>query len=183
MKEYNIDQILWIDETGCDRRKLQRNYGYSIRGMPPRDHSLTLHGKRYSVIAVMSVDGVEDIHIVENNVNGDTFLDFIHLCILPIIMPFSGINPWSIVVMDNAAIHHVAAVEETLNGVGVIVRYLPAYNPDLNPIEEVFAEVKHFLTINNLALQATDSPSTMIAMAFCQVSSKNCLSYVQHSGY
>ena len=58
------------------------------------------------------------IIIVENNEI------LLYACV--IIMPFNGINPRSIVVMDNAAIRHVAAVEKTLNGVGVIVRYLPS---------------------------------------------------------
>ena len=32
--------LIWIDETGSDRRNALRKYGYGIRGQPPQDHSL-----------------------------------------------------------------------------------------------------------------------------------------------
>ena len=38
-----------------------RKYGYSIRGIPPHDHWLLLHGVKYSGIAVMSLEGVLDV--------------------------------------------------------------------------------------------------------------------------
>lgn len=104
---YNPRMILWVDETGCDRRKLIRDYGYGIRGIPPRDHTLKLSGKRYSVIAIMSTDGVEDIYIQEGNVTGEVFLDFVRRCLIPVLMPFNSHNQKSIVIMDNASVHKV----------------------------------------------------------------------------
>ena len=75
---------------------------------------------------------------------GKTFLDFIR-CLIPVLVPFDGVSPNSIVVMDNASIHHVDSVVETILSVGALVRFLPPYSPDMNPIEEVFGEVKHLL--------------------------------------
>ena len=40
--------------------------------------------------------------------------------------------------MDNAAIHHVEAVIDVLTAAGILIRFLPPYNPDLNPTEEAF---------------------------------------------
>ncbi len=37
--------------------------------------------------------------------------------------------------MDNASIHHVQNVVQTLEGLGVLVYFLPPYSPDLNPIQ------------------------------------------------
>ena len=42
--------VLWIDETGSDRRNALRKYGYHIRGQPPQDHQLKLRGIRYSAV-------------------------------------------------------------------------------------------------------------------------------------
>jgi len=53
-------------------------------------------------------------------------------------------------IMDNASIHHVDPVVELITAAGALVRFLPPYSPDLNPIEEVFAEVKHFWKKMNL---------------------------------
>ena len=53
--------LVFIDETGSDRRNGQRRRGYSVRGIPPRDHRLLIRGVRYSGIAVMSLEGVHDM--------------------------------------------------------------------------------------------------------------------------
>lgn len=175
--------IVWIDETGFDRRNSLRKFGYGIRGLPPVNYSLKLRGRRYSAIGILSTDGVEDVYIVDESVNGEKFLFFVRKYLLPILMPFNGSNPKSIVVLDNASIHHTAAVEATIRSVGAIVRYLPPYSPDMNPLEEVFAEVKQFLVSNDPILQSTQSPSTIINHAFLSVSVANCNSYIAHAGY
>lgn len=183
MMTYDPEMFLWIDETGCDRRKLIRDYGYGIRGIPPIDHTLMLSGKRYSIIAIMSTDRVEDIYIHKDSVNGDVFLDFVRKCLLPILMPFNGYNPNSIVIMDNASVHKSEEVLEMINSVGALLRFLPPYSPDLTPIEEMFAEVKGYLKANDAVVQATTTPETILTMAFCSVSKENCRAYVRHAGY
>ena len=60
------------------------------------------------------------------------------------LLPFNGTNSRSVVVLDNASIHHVTEVESLIEETGAIVIYLPPYSPDLNPIEECFSKVKGF---------------------------------------
>ena len=132
--------MVWIDESGFDRRNSQRKYGYGIRGLPPRNFSLQIRGKRYTAIAILSTEGIEDVYITDEKVNGDVFLYFVRKYLLHLLMPFDGYNHKSVVVLDNASIHHVDRVIETIQSVGAIVRFLPPYSPDMNPIEEVFAE-------------------------------------------
>ena len=65
---------------------------------------------------------------------------------------FNGTNDRSIVVMDNASVHHVDRVVATIQQTGALVRFLPPYySPDLNPIKEVFAKVKSYLKANEVA--------------------------------
>jgi transposase len=45
------------------------------------------------------------------------------------------------VLMDNLRTHKVDGVREAIEGAGAKVRYLPAYSPDLNPIEQVFSKL------------------------------------------
>ena len=82
--------------------------GYGIRGLPPQDYQLQLRGMRYSAIGILSMEGIQDVYITEGTVNGDVFLDFIYTQLLPILRPFDGRSVNSVVVMDNASIHHVA---------------------------------------------------------------------------
>ena len=55
-------------------------------------------------------------------------------------MPYGGVNPHSVVIPDNCAIHHILEVWPMLEEVGVPVHFLPPYSPDLNPIEEAFSK-------------------------------------------
>ena len=57
-------------------------------------------------------------------------------------MPFNGINPHSVVVLDNCSIHHIPEVIASIHDVGALVLFLPPYSPDINPIEELFSKVK-----------------------------------------
>lgn len=182
MMYFDPRMILWVDETGFELRNTFRKQGYGIRGMPPRDYVLELRGKRYSSIGILSSEGIEDVYITETTVNGEVFLDFVRRCLLPLLLPFDGHNEKSVVILDNASIHHVDYVVDTIQSVGALVRFLPAYSPDFNPTEEVFAEVKHWIRTNSLIYQST-SPRSTILMAFSSVSKQNCLSYIAHAGY
>ena len=113
-------------------------------------------------------------NIAEGSINGETFLDFIRRCLISVLVPFDGVSPNSIVVMDNASIHHVDSVVETILSVGALIRFLPPYSPGMNPIEEVFGEVKHYLQANITCFQETSSPRAMISTAFNSVTIENC---------
>ena len=49
---FHPDMLIWIDETGSDRRNSIRKYGYSLRGIPARVFQLHVGGKRISAIGV-----------------------------------------------------------------------------------------------------------------------------------
>ncbi|XP_065891697.1 uncharacterized protein [Dysidea avara] len=132
MSAFDPSTIVWIDETGCDRRSTLRYFGYGIRGLPPQDYQLQLRG----------MEGIQDVYITEGTVNGDVFLDFIYTQLLPILRPFDERSVNSMLVMDNASIHHADDVVDAICSIGALVRFLPPYSPDYNPIECVFGEVK-----------------------------------------
>ena len=131
---YNVDTLIFIDETGCDRRNTIRRHGYGVRGKPVGCQKLLVRGERISVIVAMTVNGILDLQIVRGSVNGDIFMDFIQRVLLPNLMPFNGTNPNS-VLLDNCSVHHVEGVVDTIQEMGTIVHFLPPYSPDLTPIE------------------------------------------------
>lgn len=57
-------------------------------------------------------------------------------------------EPKSVLVMDNASFHHSEYIAQICADAGVKLVYLPPYSPDLNPIEEFFAELKGFIKRN-----------------------------------
>ena len=181
---YDPSMLIWIDESGCDRRDSIRKRGYSFRGMTPRDHRLLSRGKRYSAIPILSIDGIHDLYIIEGTMNGLRFENFLRKCLLPILQPFNWINPSSVVIMDNASIHHVEGVIDLIeNQAGAKLIFLPPYSPDLNPLEEVFSQVKNIMRQNFQIFETCRAPRAFLAMAFGMVAPNDCLQYIKHSGY
>ena len=150
--------FVWLDETGSDRRDGMRKTGYGIRGISPVSFKLGVGSKTISAISCMSTSGVEEVYLVEGTVNGNIFLEFVRHCLLPILKPFNGLNRNSIVVLDNASIHHLDKVQEAVDSVGALLWFLPPYSPDLNPMEECFSKVKRYLSCNSTAYQSMDNP-------------------------
>ena len=177
------NMIVWVDETGSTRREGIRSYGYSLRGMTPVSFKVEIRGKRYSVITAMSTRGIEDIDINEGTTNGDKFTTFLEQHILPNMQPFNGSNPRSILVLDNASIHHVNRVFELVERRGVMIQFMPAYSPDFMPLEEVFSKVKYFLKRSEVLFTSTDNPALLLTMAFASVTQDDCLGYIHHAGY
>ena len=102
------------DETGTDRRDAMRRYA-------------TVGEGSLSAVAIMSTVGVLDCQLVYGAVDGSVLYRFVQNHILPHLMPFDGTNPHSIVVLDNASVHHVDGIADLIQGVGALVMYLPPY--------------------------------------------------------
>ena len=62
---------------------------------------------------------------------------------MPKCNPYPGVL--SVLVLDNARIHHNDEILELVDWFGVCVKYLPPYSLNLNPIEKAFSKIKHFL--------------------------------------
>ena len=181
---YDPSMLLWIDESGCDKRNCKRKRGYSMRGMTPVDHRLLVRGTRYSAIPIMSLEGIHDLHLAEGNVNGDTFETFVRSCLLPVLQPFNWTNPRSVVIMDNASIHHVDVISQIIEDqAGAKLLFLPPYSPDLNPLEEVFSKVKGIMKKNDTLFQVSNIPRALLTLSFAMVTKEDCHSYISHSGY
>ena len=100
--------LVWLDETGCDNQNVQgRRHIQHQRNT----YQLLRRGIQYSAIPIVSLEGVHDMHITEGIINSDKFADFICNCLLPCLNPFNGINARSVVIMDNASIHHIDEVK------------------------------------------------------------------------
>ena len=124
---FHPDMLIWIDETGSDRKNSIRKYGYSLRGTPAQVFQLRVGGKCISAIPILTTRGIEDVYryTLTETINGERFEDFLCQYLLPIIMPFDGVNPCSVVVMDNASIHHLARVQDIITGVVARLVLLP----------------------------------------------------------
>ena len=98
-----------------------------------------MRGIRYTPIPIVSVEGIHDVYLRQGSMNGDDFVQS------PILQPFNGLHPHSVVILDNASIHHVDRVRDLLKHKLEVGYFLPPYSPDLNPTEGVFSQVKSIM--------------------------------------
>src|SRR4029453_5842483 len=72
-------------------------------------------------------------------INGQCFRAYVEQQLVPVL------EPGDIVVMDNLGSHKSAAIRQMIRSAGARLWYLPPYSPDLNPIEQAFAKIKHWM--------------------------------------
>ena len=118
-----------------------------------------------SASACISLHGLLDVKTVRGASNGDTFYDFVQENLLPHLMPFDGINPHSVV-----------------EGIGILVHFLPPYSPDFNPNEEAFSKVKSDLQSQLLENNGTTDVETQLLTSFISISPQDCHGWIVHPG-
>ena len=126
----------------------------------------------------MSVQGPLECTIVEGGVSGEVFKTFLEEKLNPLLQLFNGANANSIIVMDNATIHHVDGVVELLENLGILVYFLPPYSPDLNPIE-LFSEIKSYLQANEHTVH--EDLETLLLMTFSSATAEDCQGWIRHA--
>ena len=138
-------QYVFVDESGCDKRIGFRRTGWAPLGVTPTQVAQFQREQRYQILPAYTQDGIIFARVFQGSTDSTVFEDFIEQ-LLPLC------NPWpeskSVLVMDNASIHHTARIEQMCRDAGVKLVYLPPYSPDFNPIEEFFAELKAFIRRN-----------------------------------
>jgi len=107
--------------------------------------------------------------------NRSSFLTYVEHFLAP------TLRQGDIVVMDNLASHKVKGVKEAIEQAGATVRYLPAYSPDLNPIEQAFAKLK--AALRKAAARTFDTLIEAIADALDTFTPEECANYIANSGY
>ena len=97
-------------------------------------------------------------------------------------MPYNGSNPHSLVVMDNASIHHSDGIQDLICGTGALLIYLPPYFPDYNPIEELFSKLKTVTKVYEQDREAGDMDTESIIYAsLAHISATDCQNWILDS--
>ena len=82
---FDVNMLVWLDETGTDKRDQLRKYGYALRGDTPHYHRLLSRGQRTNAIAcnTMCIEGIVALELVNGTVNGDILYDFLRGSLIP----------------------------------------------------------------------------------------------------
>jgi transposase len=95
--------------------------------------------------------------------------------------PSAGPAERKIVAIDNCPVHKVAGVKEVIEAHGARLEYLPAYSPDLNPIELSFSKFKAYL--RKFSEQTVRALCRRVGAFVPTLSRTECRNYFRHAGY
>jgi transposase len=90
-------------------------------------------------LAALRCDGLTAPCVIDGPINGASFRAYVEQVLAPILAPDD------IVVMDNLGSHKGRAIRAAIRAAKAKLFFLPAYSPDLNPIEQAFAKMKTLL--------------------------------------
>jgi len=107
--------------------------------------------------------------------DGDMFLAYVSQVLGP------QLRPGDLVICDNLGSHKVSGVEEAITDCGAELLYLPAYSPDLNPIEMAFSKLKALL--RQAAARTWEQLLQAIAEALNSFSPQQCSNFLRHANY
>ncbi len=133
-----------------------------------RWHTLT-------VLAALRCDRITAPCVFDGPINGKMFLAYVEQVLVP------ALAPGDIVVMDNLGSHKGKAVRDAIRKAGARLFFLPPYSPDLNPIEQVFAKLKHLL--RGAAERTVDDTWKRIGSLLDHFPPNECANYLVNSGY
>ena len=151
-----------------------------LRGWAPRGRRLDAkvpygHWRTMTLLAALRYDRIDAPCVLDQPINGQSFAQYVEQFLLP------TLSPGDIVIMDNLGSHKRPAVRKAIRAAGAKLLFLPPYSPDLNPIEQVFAKLKHLM--RKAAERTTEATWKRIGSLLDAFSSQECQNYLVNSGY
>jgi hypothetical protein len=155
------------------------------RGAPPRPRGARAPGSapfgrwtRVTVLGALGAGGIVGAMGVEAATDAEVF----HACLDRVLLPeLRRTRPDAVLVMDNLAAHKAPRVRALLGRSGFGHRYLPAYSPDLNPIEPAWAKVK--AALRRVAARTADTLHEALGPALASITPQDAAGFFRHCGY
>ena len=175
-RQASIDpsRLVFIDETWIKTNMTP------LRGWGPKGRRLVAkaphgHWKTLTFIAALRCDRLDAPLVIDGPINGESFAAYVEQVLVP------TLKQGDIVVLDNLASHKAAAVRLMIRAVGARVFFLPPYSPDLNPIEQVFAKLKH--RMREAAERTVEHTWRRVGALLQTFPPNECANYLRNSGH
>lgn len=170
----DVRQYVFLDECGVTTDLLRR-YGRSPRGERLRDHAPFGHWETHTVIAGLRLEGLTAPAVFNGPLDNPSFRAYVEQVLAP------SLRPGDVVVLDNLAVHKQPEVLAAIEASGGLLRFLPPYSPDFNPIEQAFAKLKAFLRAARP--RTFDHVNALVAAALTLYRPAECANYIRNAGY
>jgi transposase len=167
--------FVWVDECGT-HTSMTRLYARAPRGERAYASIPRNRGKNTTLIASMTLEGaMGEAMAVEGSTKAFVFEAYLERFLAP------TLEEGQIVVMDNLGAHRTDRVRELIEQRGCEVWFLPAYSPDLNPIEEAFSKVKALL--RKAATRTREALVEAMGDALSVITPRDAAGWFTHCGY
>jgi len=171
------ERLVFLDESAV-LTDMARQYGRSPRGQRATAKVPFGHWKRLSVLSALGIEGVLATMSIEDATDGAAFAAYLEQVLLPVLRER---KPDAVLVMDNLRPHKTAEVQAVLDQSGFAYRYLPAYSPDLSPIEPAWAKMKAHL--RRIAARTVETLQQARAPALDSITAQDAKGFFRHCGY
>ena len=165
---------MFIDETWT-KTNMAPLRGWARRGRRLPAKVPQGRWKTMTFLAALRHDRIDAPWLVDGPINGERFRLYVEKVLVP------TLAPGDIVVMDNLGSHKGWPVRHAIRSAGAKLFFLPKYSPDLNPIEQVFAKLKHLL--RRAAARNFDTVCAAIGQLLDSFTAQECANYFVNSGY
>lgn len=126
-------------------------------------------------LAALRCDRLTAPCVFDGPINGISFLAYVEQQLV------STLKPGDIVIMDNLGSHKSKAVRAAIKSAGARLWFLPPYSPDLNPIEQAFAKVKHWM--RNAQKRNREDAWRHVGHITGTFDPQECQNYFKNAGY
>jgi putative transposase len=126
-------------------------------------------------LAALRHDRIDAPWLIDGPINGERFLLYVEAVLVP------TLKPGDIVIIDNLGSHKGKRVRAAIRKAGAHLIFLPKYSPDLNPIEQVFAKLKHLLRKHNA--RTVETVCAAIGQVLETFNPQECANYFKNAGY
>jgi len=167
-------RLVFLDETWL-KTNMAPLRGWSRRGTRCRTKAPFGHWNTMTFIAALRCDRIDAPWVIDGPMNGERFRLYVENVLIP------TLAPGDIVILDNLGSHKGQAVRSAIRAAGAKIFFLPPYSPDLNPIEQVFAKLKHLM--RDAAERTKERTWKRVGTLLDRFRPEECANYLINSGY
>jgi hypothetical protein len=171
------ERLVFLDECGVLTNMVPL-HGRSPRGTRAYGSAPFGHWTRVTVLGALGAEGIVGAMSVEAVTSAAVFHAYLDRVLLPTL---HRAKPDAVLVMDNLPAHKAPRVRALLDASGFGYRYLPAYSPDLSPIEPAWAKVK--AALRRVAARTADALHEACGPALAAITAQDAAGFFGHCGY
>ena len=174
MPGLGADRVVFIDETAA-KTNMARTHGYAPKGRRLEGAAPYRRWQTTTFVGALRSTGFMAPLVVDGAITGELFEAYARRVLVP------DLRAGDVVVLDNLACHRRAGVRQAIERAGCTLLLLPAYSPDLNPIEMAFSKLKRLL--RKAAARTVEALWEAIGQLLDRFSPEECRNYIRHAGY